>query len=156
MKGLALAAALALASLASFAAVEVHSFDNPAQGERYKRLVDELRCLVCQNQNLAESNAALAADLRGQVYSMVMRGDSDAQIVDYMVARYGDFVLYRPPLRATTLLLWGGPFILLAAGLAAMLLTIRNRARARGAPASADEQARARSILSNDEPSDES
>ena len=76
-------------------------------------LAAELRCLVCQNQTLADSNAPLAEDLRNQVREKMRRGASDSEIVDYMVARYGDFVLYRPPLKLTTLLLWFGPLLLL-------------------------------------------
>jgi cytochrome c-type biogenesis protein CcmH len=149
------AVVLAFASLAATAAVEVHSFNTPEQAERYKQLTEELRCLVCQNQNLADSNAALARDLRSQVYTMVQRGDSDGRIVDYMVARYGDFVLYRPRLRANTLLLWGGPFVLLGVGLSAMLLTIRKRTRAAASPpVDADGQARARAALRDDKDDD--
>ncbi len=89
----------------------------------------ELRCLVCQNQTIADSHAELAIDLRNQVREMVKRGDSQAQIVDYMTARYGDFVLYRPPVKSTTALLWFGPVVLLVLGLTVLVLVLRRRSR---------------------------
>jgi cytochrome c-type biogenesis protein CcmH len=88
-------------------------FEDTAQQQRYQQLLDELRCLVCQNQTLADSHADLAQDLRSQVFSMVSEGQTNQAIVDYLVTRYGNFVLYRPPLNAYTALLWFGPFILL-------------------------------------------
>lgn len=84
---------------------------------RYHALIQELRCLVCQNQNLAESNAPLAQDLKQQVSEMLLAGKSDTEIKDYLIARYGDFVLYRPPFKPLTWLLWLGPFVLLGFGL---------------------------------------
>lgn len=110
-----------------YASVEVKQFENPKQEQRYKKLIDELRCLVCQNQNLADSNASLAVDLRKQVYKMISEGQSDKEIMDFMVTRYGDFVLYRPPFKASTLLLWIGPFIILAIGLIVLMRFIRQR-----------------------------
>lgn len=109
------------------AAFEVKQFKTQQQEQRYKKLIDELRCLVCQNQNLADSNAALAQDLRKQVYKMINAGQSDKEILDFMVTRYGDFVLYRPPFKATTYLLWIGPFIILVAGLFVLIRFIRLR-----------------------------
>ena len=96
--------------------VEPRGFDEPADEARYKRLIAELRCLVCQNQNLADSNAELATDLRNETYSMVKAGKTDEEIVTFMVNRYGDFVLYRPPVKSTTFVLWFGPLILAALG----------------------------------------
>jgi len=89
-------------------------FDQPEQAARYQHLTEELRCLVCQNQNLADSHADLAQDLRNEVYRMITSGQTDRQIIDFMVARYGEFVLYRPPVSPLTWLLWFGPFLLLA------------------------------------------
>ena len=109
------------------AAVEVRKFENPQQEQRYKNLIDELRCTVCQNQNLADSNAGLAQDLRKQVYKMISAGNSDDEILDFMVTRYGDFVLYRPPFKTTTFLLWVGPFIILAIGLLVLIRFVRQR-----------------------------
>ena len=88
-----------------------------AQEARYHQLINELRCLVCQNQTIAESNAPLAVDLREQVKKQLVEGRSDAEITRYLTDRYGDFVRYRPPFKATTALLWAGPFLLLLAGL---------------------------------------
>jgi len=96
---------------------ESREFASKVDEQRYRDLIEELRCLVCQNQNVADSNAGLATDLRNEVHTMIVNGSSDQQIVDFMVARYGDFVLYRPPLRVTTLALWGGPLVLTFAGL---------------------------------------
>ena len=109
------------------ARVEVHTFDSAAQEERYNNLIAELRCLVCQNQNLADSNAELAVDLRRKTYEMVKQDKSETEIADYMVDRYGEFVLYRPPLNRNTLLLWVGPFIILLIGVGLLIRTIRRR-----------------------------
>ena len=91
------------------------------------RLSTELRCLVCQNQTLADSDAPLAEDLRVEIREMAAKGHSDQEIIDYLVARYGDFVLYRPPVKSTTLLLWVGPFVLLLVGLIGLGLILRRR-----------------------------
>ena len=104
--------------------------ENPETESRIRSLEEKLRCLVCQNQTLADSNAELASDLRKQVREQVAAGRSDAQIVDYLVQRYGDFVLYDPPFKATTLLLWLGPFVLLAAAALVLVATLRRRRRA--------------------------
>ncbi|MCG6872231.1 MAG: cytochrome c-type biogenesis protein CcmH [Gammaproteobacteria bacterium] len=109
---LALSIGLLLAT-AAIANVDPARFEDPERAARYAVLIKELRCLVCQNQNLADSNAELAQDLRHQVSSMIKDGKSDAQIVEFMVQRYGDFVLYRPPFKAKTLVLWLGPALLL-------------------------------------------
>ncbi|HEX5543938.1 MAG TPA: cytochrome c-type biogenesis protein [Nitrospira sp.] len=102
--------------------------DDPIAEARLKHLAVELRCLVCQNQTLADSNAPLAEDLRREVREMIAKDMSDKEIIDFLVARYGDFVLYRPPLKATTTLLWVGPFILLIVGAGALVMTLRRRA----------------------------
>jgi cytochrome c-type biogenesis protein CcmH len=95
------------------AKVELHDFNTPKQQKLYKKLSEELRCLVCQNQNLADSNAELAQDMRQKTYQMVIEDKSESEIVDYWVTRYGDFVLYNPPFKSSTLILWLGPFLLL-------------------------------------------
>lgn len=110
------------------------SVRDPAQETRLKQLSEELRCLVCQNQSLADSNAELAVDLRNQVRDQIELGKSDQQIKDYLVQRYGDFVLYKPPMQSNTTLLWFGPFALLALGLAVWWLMSR---RSAGKPAAA-------------------
>lgn len=106
---------LALALAVGVAAAAAPDADR-ALDKRAQRLEQQLRCLVCQNQTIAESNAPLAVDLRKQVREQMEKGASDQDIIDYMVARYGDFVLYRPPFKARTVLLWAGPFVLLALG----------------------------------------
>jgi cytochrome c-type biogenesis protein CcmH len=101
---------------------------NPELDKRVAALAEELRCLVCQNQTLADSNAPLAVDLRNQIREQLAKGASERDVREFMVARYGDFVLYRPPLKASTIVLWIGPFILLLAG---AFLLIRQLARRR-------------------------
>lgn len=111
----------------SLAAIETYQFDTSAQEEAYKELIFELRCLVCQNQNLADSNAELAKDLRQQVYEMLTKQNANKdEIVDYMVARYGEFVMYKPPVEPNTYLLWVGPFLFLLIGLWILIRIIRN------------------------------
>ena len=110
--------------------------------ERILRLSEKLRCLVCQNQSLADSNAELAGDLRREVREQVTAGRSDEQIVDYLVQRYGDFVLYEPPFKASTALLWIGPFVLLVAAALVLVATLRRRRRAPEEPALAAEEKR--------------
>ena len=100
----------------------------PEQQSRYIHIISELRCLVCQNQTIADSNAELAVDLRDRVHSQILAGKTDAEILDYMTQRYGDFVLYRPPLKAKTIALWAGPFLLLTIALAG-LWTFSRRSR---------------------------
>ena len=102
---------------------------DPVLEARMLAIATELRCLVCQNQTIADSHADLAVDLRRQVREMLQRGDSNQQILDYMTARYGDFVLYRPPVKSTTALLWYGPGLLLVGGLATLVIVLRRRAR---------------------------
>lgn len=127
MKGLLIVLTLLFSLSTLNAAVEIQQFKNVEQEQRYKNIIDELRCLVCQNQNLADSNAGLAQDLRKQVHKMILAGEDDEAIFDYMVTRYGDFVLYRPPFKATTFLLWVGPFIIFALGLFVLIRFIRQR-----------------------------
>ena len=103
--------------------------DDPVLEARVVKLTSELRCLVCQNQSLADSHADLAIDLKNQVRSQMQAGKSDAEIRDYMVARYGDFVLYDPPFKRSTMLLWAGPFALLVIGLLGLAIYLRNRRR---------------------------
>ena len=117
---------------------------SPEQDARYQRLIQELRCLVCQNQSIAESNAPLAADLRDQVSSQIVAGRSDDEILDYLTARYGDFVRYRPPLNSRTFLLWFSPGILLVAGL---LIAWRIAHRRASAPAPGIDEAKVQELL---------
>jgi cytochrome c-type biogenesis protein CcmH len=121
--------ALVLLPLFANAKEAAPAADDPVLEARMLRIASELRCLVCQNQTIADSHADLAQDLRRQVREMLQRGDTDQQITDYMTARYGDFVLYRPPLRATTAFLWFGPGLLLVGGLAGLVWVLRKRSR---------------------------
>ncbi len=114
------------------ATLESFKFTTPADEQHFKDLIAELRCLVCQNQSLADSDAELAHDLRAEVYDMVQEGKSDAEIIDFLVARYGDFVLYKPPVKPETYFLWFGPFVLL---LAAIFLLVRALRRQKTGPA---------------------
>ncbi|MCC4604307.1 cytochrome c-type biogenesis protein CcmH [Xanthomonas campestris pv. badrii] len=115
-------------------AVDPLPFKDRSEEARYQRLTAQLRCLVCQNENLADSNASLARDLRHQVFAQVQAGRSDAQIKQYMVERYSDFVLYDPPVKRGTWLLWFGPLLMLGAGAGVVIHTVRKRARV-GTPA---------------------
>jgi cytochrome c-type biogenesis protein CcmH len=122
--------------------------EDPALERRVMALSAELRCLVCQNQSLADSNAPLAVDLRNQVREKMRAGMSEQQIVDFMVARYGDFVLFRPPFKLTTALLWLGPLLLLVAGLAALFYRLIRRREAPATELTEAERERARALLS--------
>lgn len=144
---------LALPFAAQAGGIEVHSFDDATQEARYKKLIAELRCLVCQNQNLADSNAELAQDLRRKTYDLVRSGKTDEEIIDFMVQRYGDFVLYRPPLNTTTALLWIGPFIIFGVGIVVLVNLIRRRRRQAADVVADDRLDRARALLEQDETS---
>ena len=132
---LALAAALvpalvlALATFGSGAKEAATTAADLALEARMQAIALELRCLVCQNQTIADSNADLAVDLRQQVREMLHQGKSQPEIIDYMTARYGDFVLYRPPVKGSTALLWFGPALLLAGGVTTLVLVLRRRSR---------------------------
>jgi cytochrome c-type biogenesis protein CcmH len=113
----------------SAAAVEIRQFDSAEKQARYERLLEELRCLVCQNQSLADSDADLAKDLRDEVYGIIQSGKSEEEAVRFLTDRYGDFVLYRPPVKPLTLLLWGGPLLILLTGGAFLWSQGRRRAQ---------------------------
>jgi cytochrome c-type biogenesis protein CcmH len=123
------AVTLAFAGLGAFAKEALPEAADPALEARMTRITSELRCLVCQNQTIATSDADLAVDLRRQTRELLRQGKSDREVVDYMTARYGDFVLYRPPLRATTILLWFGPGLMLVGGAAVLIVVLRRRSR---------------------------
>jgi cytochrome c-type biogenesis protein CcmH len=130
----------------SLAGLENLNFTNPQQEIRYKNIISELRCLVCQNQNLADSNADLAKDLRKKTHTMILAGQSDAQIIDFMVARYGDFVRYRPPFKPSTVLLWISPALLLVLGLG-IVWRVTGRSRDTLSPADEVRKTRIRKLL---------
>ena len=138
---------LILLAGSSHAAIEAYEFKSAQMEASYYKLIAELRCLVCQNQNLSGSNAPLAKDLRRQTYEMLMQGNSPDQVAQYMVDRYGDFVLYRPRLKGSTLILWLGPFVLLAL---VLVIVIRHMRRVQKlVPPNADALQRARQLLSD-------
>ncbi|WP_417582741.1 cytochrome c-type biogenesis protein [Nitrincola sp.] len=118
---------LLLAPLSASAAIDAYEFSNDQNAERFHQLTGELRCPKCQNQNIADSDAPLAADLRREVHRMVEAGEADDSIIDFMVTRYGEFVLYRPRVTTTTWLLWYGPFVLLGIGILVVILISRSR-----------------------------
>ncbi len=119
-----------LAPLSAQAAIDAYEFTDEQKEERFQQLTNELRCPKCQNQNIADSDAPLAADLRREVHRMLEEGEPDESIIDFMVTRYGDFVLYRPRVNETTWLLWYGPFVLLGIGVLVVVLISRNRRQA--------------------------
>ena len=127
--GLALTALTAMTALPASAREAAPATADPVLEARVMRLASELRCLVCQNETIAASHADLAVDLRNQVREMLRQGRSDAEIMQYMTDRYGDFVLYRPPVKPTTWVLWYGPAALLVGGIAVLALVLRRRSR---------------------------
>lgn len=149
-KLLNLLAACLLMQALSLSAQEALPMQNNATVEvQVQRLSSQLRCLVCQNQTLADSHAALAQDLVQEIREMAAKGMSDQEIIDYLVARYGDFVRYRPPLKASTVLLWLGPFALLLIGGFGLFLQLRRRQTMAGDVPLTDEEARkVRELLS--------
>lgn len=140
MLGPAVLAALLAAGPVAHGAEAPLAAADPVLEARMLRITSELRCLVCQNQTVADSHAGLAEDLRQQVREMLTRGDSDEQIIAFMTARYGDFVLYRPPVKPTTVLLWAGPALLMVGGITALALVLRRRSRLPDEAFEADEE----------------
>jgi cytochrome c-type biogenesis protein CcmH len=155
MKRALVAAGLAASLFITVATAIAQAPTDAALEARLKTLSEELRCLVCQNQTLADSTAPLAEDLRREVRELAQQGKSDAEIKQYLVARYGDFVLYKPPVKPTTWLLWFGPFAFLVGGALVWLVVLRRR-RSGGSddtqpvaagPAGSDQSERARALL---------
>lgn len=140
---------LALLPLASPADEAKPTDLDPVAQKRLIGLASELRCLVCQNQTIADSNADLAVDLRREIRGQIAAGKSDAEILEFMTTRYGDFVLYRPPLKASTLVLWFGPVLLLVAGIIVLIRVMRARRRTADAdtPLTDEERRRAAALL---------
>ncbi|QGZ73813.1 cytochrome c-type biogenesis protein [Aeromonas hydrophila] len=138
----------------ALAAIDVYTFESDAQEQTFRELTKELRCPKCQNQDIADSNAGLAKDLRDKTYQMVREGKDKQEVVDYMVARYGNFILYNPPLMASTLILWLGPLLVIVIGV--VMVVVRSRRRpAAATPAdsalSAEEQRRLAALLKEEE-----
>ncbi|ATP46110.1 cytochrome c-type biogenesis protein CcmH [Pseudomonas putida] len=153
---LGLALGLGVAGVAR-AAIDTYQFRDDAERERYQQLTKELRCPKCQNQDIADSNAPIAADLRREIFRMLGEGKNNEQIVDFMVDRYGDFVRYKPALSGRTWLLWFGPGILLAGGFVVLLVIVRRRrgAAAQGAQElSVDERERLAKLLEKEQTHD--
>ena len=152
MKSRLIAAALLIAvAMPGMASEALPAAADVALEKRVMALAEELRCLVCQNQTIADSHAGLAVDLKNQIREKLAAGMTEAEIIEYMAARYGDFVLYRPPVKATTMLLWFGPPLLLMLGLWLFLRTVLRRRACAMAPLSAAEQARANALLDDKE-----
>ncbi len=120
---------------AARAAIDTYEFKDEVERERFRSLTEELRCPKCQNQNIADSNAPIATDLRREIYRMLYDGRSDKEIVDFLVMRYGDFVMYKPPLDSRTWLLWYGPFGLLGLGAIVLCVLVLRRRKVEKAPA---------------------
>jgi len=144
---IALLLVLLAGPLPALAVIESYDFETPAQEQRFKQLSEELRCLVCQNENLASSRADLAQDLRQQLHEMILAGASNDEIVEYMVARYGDFVLYRPPVKSSTWLLWFGPAILAVLAVWVVVRVVKANARADEMPLDDAERRRVQQAL---------
>lgn len=134
-------------SVAAQADIDAYPFDSLEQEQRFRQLVEEFRCPKCQNQNLADSNAPLAKDLRHIIYTKIKANESDAAIAQFLQERYGDFVLYRPPLKASTVLLWFGPALALLLVLFSLWRWWRQRPATASGPLSQEEQARLNALL---------
>lgn len=144
-----LALSLALMAAAAPAKDAAPLAEDPAVEARLVHISEELRCLVCQNESLAGSRADLALDLKREIRTMIKAGKSDQEIRDFLVNRYGDFVLYRPPVKPTTWLLWGGPFVLMVGGVIALIAFLRRRKPA-DAALTPEEQRRAEALIKGD------
>jgi cytochrome c-type biogenesis protein CcmH len=120
---------LVLTASSAFAAIDVHEFESDVQRLRYQSFIDEMRCPKCQNQNLSGSDSPIAEDLRHELYAMIQDGRSDKEIVDFMVERYGEYILYRPRLSPATLMLWIGPVVLFILGVVVLIVIVRQRRR---------------------------
>ena len=132
--------------------LEAFKFDTKAEEQHFKDLIEELRCLVCQNQSLVDSDAELAHDLRAEVYDMIQAGKSDDEIVEFLVERYGDFVLYNPPIKPANYLIWFGPFVLLLIAAIILLRSVRRQKRTAVTDITPEERARLDAALGNTPP----
>jgi cytochrome c-type biogenesis protein CcmH len=144
---LLLAGLLIAAPSAGAFTLEEFTFEDPARGQEFRELIDEIRCLVCQNESLAGSQAELAQDLREEVYRMFQEGKTRDEIVDFLVARYGDFVLYDPPLKPSTYVLWFGPFLLISVGAFFLVRTLMRKKQSTERELSDEERQRLQDLL---------
>jgi cytochrome c-type biogenesis protein CcmH len=149
MKKLWAAAALVLAAVSVHANEAAPLAEDPVVEQRLVNIAEELRCLVCQNESLAGSRSDLAMDLRREIRGLIKQGKTDQEVRDFLVSRYGDFVLYRPPVKPTTWLLWGGPFVLLVGGLIGLVAFLRKRKPA-DAALSPEDQRKAEALLNGE------
>ncbi|MGD8932486.1 MAG: cytochrome c-type biogenesis protein CcmH [Chromatiales bacterium] len=124
-----------------------YKFNDPGKEEDFRALIGEMRCLVCQNESLAGSNADLAVDLRNEIYAMMKAGQSKADVIDFMVQRYGDFVLYSPPVKPTTYPIWFGPLLLFLLGAYLLMRALKKKRQSRETTLSEEEQQRLESLL---------
>jgi cytochrome c-type biogenesis protein CcmH len=148
MKALMLVVIAFLSTSAHAGPVVTYDFATAEQEALFIKLSEELRCLVCQNQSISDSNADLAKDLRDEIYGMLQQGKSEAEIVDFMVVRYGDFVLYRPPMKPVTWLLWFGPAVALLVGFVVVIRIVKKLKRAAAVEMSAEEAERLKQLQS--------
>ncbi|MFD1007150.1 MULTISPECIES: cytochrome c-type biogenesis protein [Oceanisphaera] len=136
----------------AMAATSVYDFSSPEQEQTFRELTRELRCPKCQNQDIGDSDAELAKDLRDKSYELLQKGNSKQDVIDYMVARYGNFILYKPPFMASTMILWFGPVIVMLVGL--LIVVVRTRKKPRNTAAdnalSAEQEARLSELLNKD------
>ena len=136
-----------LLSTSLWAAIDTYSFKSTEQEQQYRELTEQLRCPKCQNNSIADSNSMIAADMRAKVYQLMSQGQTRQQIIDYMVARYGHFVTYEPPVTASTLILWVGPALFVLVG--GLVVVLRARRQARTATLSPQAQARLAQLLND-------
>ncbi|ELW9440251.1 cytochrome c-type biogenesis protein CcmH [Pluralibacter gergoviae] len=153
MTRLLLAMLIALFSWQAAAAIDTWQFKDEAQEQQFRTLTEELRCPKCQNNSIADSNAMIAHDMRQKVYELMQQGQSRQQIIDYMVARYGNFVTYEPPVTPSTIILWLLPALFIVGG-GLVIWRSSRRGRAAGESLAPDEQARLRALLKDDERSE--
>jgi cytochrome c-type biogenesis protein CcmH len=146
IRALLAAALLAYGSVGAFT-LEEFKFQSPGQEQEFRELIGKLRCLVCQNESLAASQADLAQDLRKEVYQMMQEGKGQEEIIEFLVARYGDFVLYQPPVKPSTYFLWFGPFVLIGVGGILLLRVLQRRRREPEQDLSAAERDRIEQLL---------
>ena len=152
LASLLLVLGLSVPALVNAEAETLREFDSPEERQRYEELLEEIRCLVCQNESLASSKAELAQDLRDEVYRLVVVENRTSEAAkEFLTSRYGDFVLYRPPIRPYTMLLWFGPLLMLIAGLVVLALVVRGYRRSAESPLSDPERQRARQLLQGED-----
>ena len=141
---------LVSAQLPADVTLESFTFSSPAEQEHFRNLIGQLRCLVCQNETLADSDADLAHDLRKEIYEMMKSGKSDKEVIDFLVKRYGDFVLYKPPVKPSTYVIWYGPFVLLAIAALLLIRAVGRQRQVDEPPISPDDRKRLENLLGDD------